>query len=68
MEKFKVNKDACIGCGACRALCPEVFDIDEEGLATVIKEDNLTSEEVENATDAMEGCPTAAISKEEDNA
>ena len=68
MEKFKVNKDACIGCGACMALCPEVFDIDEEGLATVIKEDNLTSEEVENATDAMEGCSTAAISKEEDNA
>lgn len=68
MEKFKVNKDACIGCGACMALCPEVFDMDEDGLAKVIKEKELTPEEVENATDAMEGCPTAAISKEEDNA
>ncbi len=68
MEKFKVNKDACIGCGACMALCPEVFDMDEDGLAKVIKEEELTPEEVENATDAMEGCPTAAISKEEDNA
>ena len=65
MEKFEVNKDACIGCGACVAVCPEVFEINDEGLATTIKDENLTEEEIENATDAMEGCPTGAISKEE---
>lgn len=65
MKKFKVNKDICIGCGACAAICPEVFDIDDDGLAKTIKEENLTEEEVENATDAMEGCPTSAISDED---
>ena len=26
---LKVNKDACIGCGACQALVSDVFDIDQ---------------------------------------
>ena len=34
--KFKVNKDLCIGCGACQAICDEVFRIDDDGLATTI--------------------------------
>lgn len=65
MKKFKVNKDLCIGCGACAAICPEVFDIDEDGLAKTIKEENITEEETVDATDALEGCPTGAISDED---
>lgn len=65
MKKFKVNKDLCIGCGACAAICPEVFDIDEDGLAKAIKKENLTDDEVAEATDALEGCPTGAISDED---
>ena len=34
--KVKVNEDACIGCGACAAIAPEVFEINDEGLSTVI--------------------------------
>ena len=33
--KVKVNKDACIGCGACAAICDEVFEINDEGLSEV---------------------------------
>lgn len=64
MTKFKVNKDICIGCGACAAICPEVFDIDDDGLAKTVKEENLTNDEIVDATDAMEGCPTGAINEE----
>lgn len=62
--KFEVNKDICIGCGACQAICPEVFEIDDEGLATTIT-DNVNESDLESATDAMEGCPVDAISKSE---
>ena len=57
--KLKVNKDLCIGCGACQAVCPEVFEIEDDGLATVISaiNDNVK----EDAIDAKEGCPTSAI-------
>ena len=34
--KVKVNRDNCIGCGACEAICPEVFNLDDDGLSTVI--------------------------------
>lgn len=63
--KFKVNEDACICCGACAAICDEVFEISDEGYA-VAKEIEVTDEEIkENAIDALEGCPTDAISKKE---
>ena len=60
--KFEVDKDACICCGACAAICEDVFEInDEEGYA-VAKDKEATDEEVkDNATSAMEGCPTSAI-------
>ena len=62
--KFKVNEDACIGCGACASICEEVFEINDEGYA-IAKDEEVTDNEVkENALNAMEGCPTDAISEE----
>ena len=57
--KVKVNKDVCIGCGACEAIVPDVFQIQEEGTACVI---GSVKEEIENdVIDAKESCPTGAI-------
>lgn len=58
--KVKVNKEACIGCGACAAICPDVFEIDDEGLSTA-KTEEVSEELQEDATEAVESCPTAAI-------
>lgn len=58
--KVKVNQEACIGCGACQALVPDVFEIDDNGLA-VAKEEEVETELVEEVVDALEGCPTSAI-------
>ena len=64
--KFKVDKDACIGCGACQAICEDVFEITDDGYATT-KDVEVKDEEVkENAISAMEGCPTSAITEEKD--
>lgn len=65
--KFKVNKDACIGCGACQAICEDVFEITDDGYATA-KDIEVTDEEVkEDAISAMEGCPTSAIEEIDEN-
>ncbi len=66
--KFKVNQDACIGCGACAAICEDVFEITDEGYA-VAKDVKVVDEVIkENAISAMEGCPTSAIVEDkEDN-
>lgn len=65
--KFKVNKDACIGCGACQAICEDVFEITDDGYATA-KDVEVTDEEIkEDAISAMEGCPTSAIEEIDEN-
>lgn len=62
--KVKVNKNACIGCGACTAVCPEMFEFDDDGLAKVSSEE-VKEENVQDVIDASEGCPTGAIETEE---
>ena len=62
--KFKVNEENCIGCGACQAICQEVFELNDDGVATA-KDVEVNEETKEDAINAMEGCPTGAISKEE---
>lgn len=66
MKKIVVNKDACIGCGACIAIDPEHFTFDDNGLSEVISDESTENMEVKNA---MESCPTSAISygEEENN-
>lgn len=62
--KAKVNKDVCIGCGACTTIASDVFEFDDDGLAHAIKED-ITEEEKDDVIDASESCPTGAIEVEE---
>ena len=63
--KVVLNRDACIGCGACAALCEDIFEIDNEGLSKVKKEKE-SNEEVELTRDAVDSCPTGAITLEEE--
>lgn len=64
--KFKVDQDKCIGCGACEAICEEVFKIGDEGLAEASKDEIKDEKIKESAIDAMEGCPTGAIEEDKD--
>lgn len=53
---IKIN-DSCIGCGACSAVCPEVFEMD--GVVAVVKE----QKDIPCVDEAIMGCPVQAISK-----
>lgn len=64
--KVEVNKELCIGCGACQAICDEVFEIGDDGQATV-KPVEITEELEPSVLDAVEGCPVSAIAKKEEN-
>ncbi len=61
--KVKVNSDACIGCGACAAICENVFEINDEGLSSVVV-DTVDEADVDAAKEAIESCPTGAIEEE----
>jgi ferredoxin len=60
MSKVSVDKELCIGCGACISACPECFGYDEDGKSHVIGEScDCDLHEV-----AL-NCPVQAISVEE---
>ncbi len=58
--ELKVNKDKCIGCGQCVSICDNVFDFDDDNLAKVVV-DSIPEDLEEDASTAMESCPTGAI-------
>lgn len=59
-----VDHDLCIGCGNCEEVCPEVFELKDDGLAHVITE-NPGEELYACARDAADSCPVDAITIEE---
>lgn len=61
--KVKVNSDSCIGCGACTAIAPDVFEINDEGISEAMVNE-VTEDEVDNVKEAIESCPTGAIVEE----
>ncbi len=59
MADPKVDFDLCIGCSLCAELCPEVFEMKDDGLAHVIEDaDCDDSNCCEGAADS---CPVDAI-------
>ncbi|CEN78094.1 ferredoxin [Paraclostridium sordellii] len=62
MKAF-VDKDVCIGCGACTGICPEIFEMEDDGLA-IAKEGAIPAELEESAVEAQDGCPVSAITVE----
>ena len=52
-----VDKNLCIGCGACEVICPKVFKINQEAKSEAISQKNCDC-----VKDAIEGCPAQAIS------
>lgn len=60
----KIDRDGCIACGTCPAVCPEVFRMAEDGLAEVYV-DEVPEEAKESAIEAQEECPVSVITVEE---
>ncbi len=54
----KVDKNKCIGCGLCKNICEEVFEIGDDGKAKVKAQKDLPC-----VKEAIEQCPVDAISK-----
>jgi ferredoxin len=57
MVKIKVNRETCIGCGACVSICPKSFEM-HEGKA---KEKVSEVKKVTCEKEAAESCPVNAI-------
>jgi ferredoxin len=59
-----IDEDLCIGDGICEDVCPEVFQLGEDGFAHVI-DDNPGEDQYDGIREAEVSCPTSAITIEE---
>lgn len=61
--KVNIDRENCIGCGACASVCPEVFRLDKiEEKAEVYAQPGVKTPSVMKAVD---NCPVAVISIDE---
>ena len=66
MAKIKLEREKCIGCGSCSALCPKYFEMADDGKSNIkgsVKQDNEELEvvKIECAESAAEACPSQCI-------
>lgn len=55
--QVEVDQDACIGCTLCTQICPDVFEIDDNGKAKV----SGKTKDTVKIKNAAESCPVQAI-------
>ena len=58
--RVSIDADRCEGHARCWAVCPEVFDLDDEGHA-VVKVADVPADLEDKASDAARNCPERAI-------
>jgi len=55
-----IDREACIGCAACAATCPDNFEMDDENKA-IVKNSSVPAELEECTKNAKESCPVTCI-------
>jgi len=58
--KAKVDAELCSGCGPCEDICPDVFEVVED--MAKVKVDEVPQAAEQACREAMDNCPTEAIS------
>ncbi len=59
----EIDRSGCIACGLCSEICPEVFQMADDGLAEAYQAP--TPDNIDSAHEAEESCPVSVISVEE---
>lgn len=58
--RITVDRQKCTGLGICESLAPDVFEIDDDGVLVLAKDD-ISDAERADVEAAVAGCPTAAL-------
>ncbi|WP_350343451.1 ferredoxin [Proteinivorax tanatarense] len=59
--KAIVDQEACIGCGLCPNICPEVYEMTDDDEKAIAIDEEIPEDKVDSAKEAADACPTDAI-------
>ena len=60
MTRVDVDRDRCVGSGACEALASAVFEVDDDGVLVVLRSEP-GEDDLPDVRDAVKACPTRAL-------
>jgi ferredoxin len=60
MTRVAVDRERCVGSGACEMLAPDVFEVDGDGVLAVLRAEP-EDDDVPAVRDAVQACPTRAL-------
>jgi ferredoxin len=60
MTRVAVDRERCVGSGACEMLAPDVFEVDDDGVLAVLRAEP-EDDDVPAVRDAVQACPTRAL-------
>jgi ferredoxin len=58
-----VDRGKCRGIGLCEALCPEMFEVDDDGTLQLINGETVPDQYIADVDRAIGSCPTGSLSK-----
>lgn len=62
--KITVDRQRCASIGLCESVAPDLFQIDDDGVLTLVRED-VSADELDKVRIAVDDCPTCALSLQE---
>jgi len=63
--RVRIDEDACIGCGTCEEICPDVFEVVDDVAHVKIGDKDVPKDLEALVREASESCPVEAIPLEE---
>ena len=60
MSRVEVDRERCVGSGACEALAPTVFEVDDDGVLAVLRSEP-GEDDLPDVRGAVKACPTRAL-------
>jgi ferredoxin len=61
VTRIEVDRERCVGSGTCEMLAADLFEVADDGMVAVLRPD-LDGDDVGAAEDAVQACPTQALS------
>jgi ferredoxin len=67
MVRLVADQDVCVGAGMCALTAPDLFEQDADEGLVVVKVDSLGDAELQRARNAVDLCPSGALSLQHDD-